>query len=284
MVIGNIANISQKGKGGGMWISYESSETTISGNVFQDNIAGQTSNSQGGALYLQDSSANIRNNLLQGNQAGVNNQGFGGAVYHQFGTLVFDGNTVISNTAQFGALTFEQDQITLTNNIIALNVGGGVLIRGDVSLPAVGVLAHNTIVQNGSQGVFVGWYDSGYVTLTLTNNLITGHTTGIESFPHVSNSNVVNATYTLFYANTADTAGSTINNTQTITGRNPILVSSVGRYYHLGCNSPAIDAGTTAAGLATDIDGDPRNDGAPDIGADEFTGGECMYLPLVWKN
>jgi hypothetical protein len=284
IVSGNTANSSmvQGGEGGGLIIRFATSQVTITGNTFQNNVAGQTSNSSGGAISIQNSSAEIRNNLLQENQAGINDNGFGGGLYHQAGTVVLDGNTVISNGAEFGALTFMQDQITLTNNVIALNTGGGVLARGTISTPLVGTLVHNTIVQNGSQGVFAGWYASGYATLTLTNNIITGHTTGIEAYPHASNSNVVNASYTLFYANTADTSGSTINNTHALTGQDPRLVSSGGRYDRLRCNSPAIDAGTPSAGLATDIDGDPRNDGAPDIGADEFAGG-CVYLPLVLK-
>jgi hypothetical protein len=276
------SNVTWGGQGGGLVIGFATSQVTITDNIFQDNVAGQTPNSSGGAIYIQNSSAEIRNNLLQENQAGINNAGFGGGLYHQAGTVVLDGNTVIGNGAEFGALTFEQDQITLTNNVIALNTGGGVLARGQVVTPLVGTLAHNTIVQNGSQGVFVGWYASGYATLTLTNNIITGHTSGIEAYADTNNSNVVNASYTLFYANTADTSGSTITSTHALTGLDPHLVSSGGRYDRLGCNSPAIDAGTPSAGLTTDIDGDSRNDGAPDIGADEFAG-QCVYLPLVLK-
>lgn len=43
--------------------------------------------------------------------------------------------------------------------------------------------------------------------------------------------------------------------------------------FHLLAGSPCIGVGTSSAGIATDIDGDPRDPLHPDIGADEYIGG-----------
>ena len=134
-------------------------------------------------------------------------------------------------------------------------------------------------------GVYAGWYNSGYSTLTLTNNIIVGHTTGIYAYPD-PNPNVVTATHTLFYGNDDDTYGSTIISTDEIIDSDPLFVDSAGWNYHLRPDSPAIDTGATVPWLTTDIDGDARpwpTGGDYDIGADEAHWRQ-VYLPLVLKS
>ena len=59
----------------------------------------------------------------------------------------------------------------------------------------------------------------------------------------------------------------------------PAFVDPANDDYHLGSGSAAIDAGVDA-GVASDIDGDPRPAGIGyDIGADEFA--VHVYLPLI---
>jgi hypothetical protein len=262
---------------------------TITGNSFQNNIAGNTSNSEGGALDLNygavvtTGKATLTRNVCQNNHASSDGEsGFGGCIYAQFGVLTLDGNIAIGNTARYGTFLFESGVFTMTNNIVAQNLGGGVLTRGVSSNHLIGFLAHNTIARNGDEGVFAGYYNSGYATLTLVNNIIVNHTTGIQAIGNVATNHVTD--HTLFFGNEADTTGSTITNTHVITGSDPRFVNPTGENYHLSCLSPAVDAGVLIPGFTIDIDGESRDDGAPDIGADELTA-RCigLYLPVVLK-
>jgi hypothetical protein len=61
------------------------------------------------------------------------------------------------------------------------------------------------------------------------------------------------------------------------------VTAPAGGNYHIGPTSAARDAGV-AAGIHTDIDGDPRPFGAGyDIGADESLTPFWIYLPLVFR-
>ena len=64
------------------------------------------------------------------------------------------------------------------------------------------------------------------------------------------------------------------NNEDGFTGTNPIdgtpqFVDPNAGNYHIGIDSAAIDSGVESS-VTSDIDEDPRSDGSPDIGADEF--------------
>jgi len=168
--------------------------------------------------------------------------------------------------------------------MISQNTGGGVYIQDNATFPITGILAHNTIAQNGYNGVCAGCSNPGFATLTLTNNIITGHTTGIYAYPD-SNTSVVAATHSLFYDNDANIGGATITSTDEITGSDPLFLNAAGGNFHLLPNSPAIDTGTPIPWLTTDIDGDPRPlpaGGNLDIGADEADW-LSVYLPLTWQ-
>lgn len=285
LIIGNATNPIGRGKGGGLAMYH--SAAIVSSNTFQDNVAGSTANSQGGGLYLYSSPTLVSKNLFRDNKASSSSsEGFGGGFYTQFGAVTLSGNTIVSNAAQYGAVTFQHNtNVTLTNNIIAQNPAGGVFIRGSASYPFAGILVHNTIAQNGQEGIYAGWYDSGYSTLTLTNNIIVSHTTGIYAYPD-PNPNVVIATHTLFYGNGTDTDGSTITSTDEITGSDPLFIDPAGWDYHLQAGSPAINAGTAVPWLTADIDGDARpwpTGGNYDIGADEVHWRQ-IYLPLVLRS
>jgi len=291
VIVSNTANAVGFGQGGGLYMKYASA--IIYDNTFRANVAGCCSNGAGGGLYLYrvESPATVSGNRIISNAATTSGEGFGGGFYSEFGLVTIEDNTIVGNVAEFGAVTLQQnDGVTLTNNVVAHNVGGGVLVRGNASYPFTGTLAHNTIAQNGDQGVYVGWYDSGYAALTLINNLIVSHTTGIYSYRDAANSNVVTATHTLFYGNDINTSGSLITSTNEIAGSDPLFVDPVGWDYHIAGNSPAVDHGTPVSWVVTDMDGEARPSSAGhepagaryDIGADEVQW-KYTYVPLVVK-
>jgi hypothetical protein len=233
---------------------------------------------QGGGIHLLRTTAEVSDNLMQGNRADL---GYGGGFYAQISDVIFNRNTVLSNTSDFGAVTFESTgQVTMTNSVVANNTGG-VFVRGNATFPFAGALAHNTLVQNDSQGVYVGFRDSGHASLTLKNNLIVSHTVGI--YIHEDPTNAVTATHTLLYGNGIDIDGASMANTNAITGAAPRFVNPARSDYHILQGSPAIDAGTPVPWLTTDIDGEPRPMGlGHDIGADEVS--SRIFLPLVLRS
>lgn len=284
-ITNNSANTANAGDGGGVAVR-GGNGVTVSENTFQGNLAGLTTNSNGGGLSLYNSPAVVSGNLLQDNQAAASGGGFGGGLYSQFGDVTLSANIVADNAAEYGSVTFQQNpNITLVNNIIARNSAGGVFVRGSVNNPLTGSLVNNTIAQNGREGVYAGWYVSGYSKLTLTNNIIVSHSIGIFTYPAL-NSNIVTATKTLFFGNGEDTGGSTITSTEAIIESDPLFVDSAGWDYHLRVISPAIDAGESVPWLTTDMDGDVRPwpvGGYHDIGADEVYW-RRIYLPQVLKS
>ncbi len=284
LIANNWACPNYRGKGGGLQVA-GSSGIDISNNIFHSNVAGATNNDMGGGLSLDDSSAIIHGNLIQENWASQSGDGRGGGFYSQAGDITLNGNTITSNRAEYGSVTFEYNpNVTVTNNIIAQNSGGGVFVRANTSLPLAGTLAHNTFVENDREAVYVGYLNSGYSTLSLTNNIIVSHTTGIFAYPGI-NPNIIIADHTLFYDNNYDIAGATITSTDVITGSNPLFIKPSAGNYHLWPDSPAIDSGADLPWLATDIDGDTRpfpTGGFYDIGADEASWFE-LSLPVVMK-
>ena len=142
-------------------------------------------------------------------------------------------------------------------------------------------LANNTIVGNGGYaGVGIELSDVGAVAITLTNNIVMGHQVGI-----LNNNATVSPTLI-----TNDVWDNDVNYQGVMAGAtdlhvDPLFIDAAGGDYHLTVTSPMIDAGTTLAWLAEDVDGDARPDFCLfDIGADEVvTGQSCryVYLPLV---
>lgn len=281
-ILNNKASTTRTGQGGGLEIRLGEG-VIVSDNTIQDNIAGNTINGVGGGLDLYNTSAMVSGNLIQRNRSTTAGAGFGGALYSQFGAVTLDGNTITANTAQNGAVTFQQNaSFTVTNNIVAQN-NSGISFMGSELYRLGGIVANNTIAQNGDRGLNVGLYNTGYCTLHMTNNIIVSHTIGILVNEHQSNSNAVTVTHTLFYQTITDTLGSSITSTQSITGNDPLFVNPGEGDFHLQANSPAVDAGMTIPWLSTDIDGDLRPwpaGEAYDIGADEARFSQ-IFLPLV---
>ena len=227
----------------------------MSGNT----IAANTSNERGGGLYLFRSPATLEANLIISN---------------------------VSNLRGGGLSLLGGSDATLTNNVIADNVGTALHIGH--SSPR---LLHNTIARNrSSDGGAINVAAGGAVTMT--NTILVSHTVGIS----VTVGGTATLEATLWgvgeWANLTDwqVAGSI-----TIGMRNywasPAFVDPDARDYHIGLGSAALDAGVNA-GVYRDIDGEARpfdsnQDGIYeyDIGADECTQQySYLHLPVLLKN
>jgi len=280
LILSNTANTIAQGKGGGLGLV--GSIVTVRDNIIQDNIAGFTINSMGGGVAALGGSGRITlsDNQIQGNKGTPSGSGFGGGFYAQFGAHTLMANLVVTNAASAGdGLYLETGfALTLTNNLLVQNAGEGASFDGNATYPSSGRLAHNTFAQNGDRGIRL----MDYVTVTLTNNVIVSHTTGI----YVSSGSTATLQATLWgtgtWANGTDwvALGTILTGTVNIWG-DPAFVAPDAGDYHIGPASAAIDAGVDA-GVATDIDGDTRPIGSGyDIGADELP--LYVYLPLVMK-
>jgi hypothetical protein len=152
----------------------------------------------------------------------------------------------------------------ITNNFIARNGNdntgefGG--LRLDTSLPGNRVI-HNTIDRNDSNPLANPLYAGGFFCRgggVFANNLIVNNFAGSATQPNTQ------------IGGTCDLSGSLISNDDTAYHFvNPIALPFD---YHLSDrSSQAVNAGTIVPSPETeDFDGDPRSDGAPDVGADEF--------------
>ena len=106
---------------------------------------------------------------------------------------------------------------------------------------------HNTIIQNGTYPVAIEYRFASTTGIDIRNNLTDGTIQQREGATGVVSDNFTQATPSLFVNASA---------------ANLHLVSTA---------SAAIDRGVSLSGAGTDIDGDPRPNGAaPDLGADEF--------------
>jgi len=258
---------------------------TVSGNRFLDNGWGNSpgiaSGGYSAALEIVDADAQVIDNQFVHNWAS-NGWGTVGVFYS---TLTLARNLIYDNTSFYdasGLYLHLASPFTVTNNLIVDNQSTyywtehqAVHVRG-----GAGWLLHNTIARNdNTYGVLI---DRG-ATVTLTNTILVSHTVGIS----VTTGSTVTLEATLWgsgeWANGSDWGGggSIVTGTVNIWGL-PHFIHPDGGDYHLGSGSRAVDRGVDA-GVADDIDGDPRPYGVGyDIGADELTVWR-LYLPLVLR-
>ena len=271
----NVGHISAQGRGGGIYLNGLTGVEVLT-NTFRGNKAtlGNATSGWGGGLDIEVcSGVYVAGNRIENNVTHPNPtySGYGGGVYVYGSDAHLTRNTIIDNaTDQGGGVFIRSEQpVTLSNNLIARNgpYGGGVQVT-EYYTPSVSraLLVNNTIADNGGSGVAASFY----AVVTLTNNIVAGHATGLYTWTPFSGT--ISATTNLFW-NTADP----------ITGTNGIRQDPrLTADYHLGVGSPALNTGLTIPWLTTDLEGKPRTPGAYDIGAFEGVRQE-VFLPLVLR-
>lgn len=288
IIVANTASIPGIGWGGGLYLRGGSTSipTIVSSNTFVGNRASLDGEGQGGGAYLFASPktrSEFSHNTFSGNfGSGGSGWGDGGGLYLWYSeNTVLEANQFRSNFASvagngYGGAIYASNAVvfTMTNNLLTLNyasvAGGGLWL--DTFDHITGTLVNNTLVDNamgaGGEGIWVG----RSVSLTLTNNIIAGHTVGITNTQPASS--IILANTNLFW-----------NTNDPVTGTNAILQDPLlAPGYGPGPGSPALDNGLTIPWLTVDLEGTARPQGsAYDIGAFE---GErpSVFLPLVLRN
>ncbi|MBN1889158.1 MAG: right-handed parallel beta-helix repeat-containing protein, partial [Thermoflexales bacterium] len=258
--------------GGGLYLDEGSAE--LEGNVISANSAAL---SGGGLLVMRGSVITLSHNTLSNNTAGVAG---GGLILQDHCTATLDANMISANSAYVGGgLLLFTSTAASTNDVIVDNRGrdgSGVYIAGSVAH-----LLHTTIARNGlasrrtpsadgqGSGVYVD-SDPGslYSSVLMTNTILVSHAVGIS----VTGSNAVAVNGVLWH-DTPITVWQSPTATVVVQNQHNGDPAFAADGYHLTGSSAAIDAGVasgvTGDEASHDIDGEPRIDGRPDLGADE---------------
>lgn len=272
---------------------------TIIGSEFMYNTAGD----DGGAIYAENG-AWITTTTIMSNTA----NDIGGGAFMGGGQLSQSTITGNESFSGRGGGVYASNHFTATQNSfignIAGNNGGGLYLSGygrvDNSL-----FAGNRVPNNG-EAIYVGGTVSDTIAIanvtianptnvsgvaiyinnsnaTITNTIITRHSTGIQE----AGESTVTADYNLYFTVPLTHTGSITSGENLIIGEDPLFIDPAAGNYDLQSTSPAVDAGQDLAWYDYDILGHirpGRNTPAFDIGAYEFQGPAFLYLPLINRN
>jgi len=294
------ATLDAEGTGRVVVVQGEGTQATVEGFTITGGEANSNGGSGGGVLVDWGAGATIRYNTITGNHA--QNGGAGLTVWGDgIARNVMDSNYIYGNTAEGvfvfsplstqsplapqqgpepgGGLLLMGGPAQVVNNIIYSNTnpagGDGMALSGQNGPVEV---YHNTAADNGdSDSVGIALIGSA-VEISLYNNLIVGHGTGITG------STQVVWDYNGFYDNVAPYAPGLSGGAHDVSG-DPRFADRTGGDYHIGPGSAGAGWGTDA-GVNSDIDGNSRPapaGTAPDMGAYEVSQ-RRVYLPVVLRN
>jgi hypothetical protein len=268
--------------GGAIYI--QSGRVDITGNLFQENIAG----SYGGAIYVgSGEDVHILNNSFVGNEVTWG----GGSIFAgtSSATTLIEGNVFTGGNADYGtAIHSDNCHLVINGNLFKDNPGHYTI---DLYSNSIGSTISNNFIIRSTQNS-INLSGANTTSYEVINNTIMNAQFGISptnSLAIVSNNIITQTNYSinnstgalsgsnnLFFGNTNDP-----NPLTDPVYNDPVFINPSADNYHLGDESPAIDAGVVVA-LSEDYDGDERPIGDRfDIGADEVKGGFFTYLPFI---
>ncbi|MCP4681557.1 MAG: hypothetical protein GY864_04425 [Desulfobacterales bacterium] len=296
----NSAWASQSSQGGGLAI-FNTSTASVENSIFEDNDAWIAS----GLYFFNDNSGyapfilrtSTFNQNGRGRSSGVAFGGYSGAIKVSKADACLEGNVFTENRASndHGAVSIFTSEFLFTRNIISGNecarISGLYILyswdftvsnniisdnqstNNELQMPAVillggaGQFLHNTIARNtGEYGIQLAMNTN----VTLTNNILAGHTVGITVDDECTASMEATLWGSEAWANGTDWGGlGTIDFGTINRWGDPGFVDPDNGDYHIGPGSAARNAGIDA-GVNSDIDEDLRPIGPGfDIGADE---------------
>ncbi len=299
-IIGNLiqGNLTGSGNGGGIQLFAINGDGNMDGDITSTNIPAD--------WYM----ARIINNIIVNNVAGK----AGGGIFLQDAVNVVIANNTIANneSTATSSLSFEPGAANSTPqgagvvaapNSAALQAVLDANVNGPYDTFSNPVLENNIIWHNrswyndaslngGAGGLAVN-PNGSYWDLLVQGSTLPGdpHLTPVgcllsqqidpeTGFDYGAGNLYADPVFTFEYKNSLETATVLDEGGNSISVRyTPIL--PVGDY-HLRMTSPAIDAGVSTANVpADDYDLDLRNDGTPDIGADEYVAGPKTIEDVV---
>jgi len=186
---------------------------------------------------------------------------------------IFMGNWLWNNNATDAIYYYGKNAVNIINNFVGhLSTAPVHILSGiKVEAPQDPLLMHVNILHNSIAYLDHGISLGSYLDVELKNNIIAyNRVDALDIFGIVVD---LNPDTNMIYANPAgDLTGPNLINA------NPVFVNATGGNFHIQTTSPAKNAGLEL-GYSSDIDGDHRPIGLPDIGADEFVAE--VYLPLI---
>jgi parallel beta-helix repeat protein len=269
------SNTADQHGGGAYLILSSSDDAVVTGNEIYSNAASQNG---GGICLFGGNSASLRGNTISNNTAAAD----GGGVCLSISSASLSGNVIRGNTSQNGVgsgMAMFHGAPIFTNTVIADNVGQSSLLRAAIYIRGSSPhFTHLTLARHVYDGLYVADYVGQPSTVFMTNTIIYSHTFGVVVY---NSGNRACLQTTLFHSTTTPfngVSGGVILESDSLTGDPAFLADG----YHLGPGSAAIDQALDA-GVATDLDGDPRPIGPlADLGADEAP--RWVFLPLVLRS
>jgi len=273
------------GQGCGLNIQSGIGLTEISGNTFELNNTNTTNDMlrPGGAVYVTTpEQINLSSNAFY-----ENNGDSAVMIWVKKGTTenliaknkFWSNLTNVALDVQYSPSESAPAVITVLNNFVGYQWGfdedsyttNGMQFTASTSNHLAVHLWHNSLAC-----LDMGVHVVDMVDIDITNNIIGWTTEGVVSYTHYPPEGpvITGTTNMIYFTNSVDMPDTDLIVTD------PKFVSLMDGELHLTKTSPAINRGVNM-GLVEDIDGDRRNVGLPDIGADEFV--LRLFLPLLVK-
>jgi hypothetical protein len=281
------------GFGGGLYgevATFSVTDSLVFDNTATGGDAANAGGAFGGGVYSLDSTVILERMEI------LTNQVTGGVGGTEKGSAA-GGGTYFEDVIGDGTRTITVNNSIIADNMVVLGTGGGATVSGGGGAVALsgaqGVLTHCTLARNTlsttpMSGRAINLINRAGTTpgnLDFVFGIISDHNLGggESEAVRVNSGTTLNFDTGIFTGNVVDIDNrGTVNGLGSMTDPGPIDYVSPGNpsyNYHLQSTSPAIGA-ATASTMVNDIDGGLRQDGNPDMGADEY-GAEAFLLTVT---